>query len=138
MSIATALARFRVKQAEQFSDTATVVRPVGEPEFTGEHYSQDAVTIYTDEPCKIRPAAIGGEDQSGAGETLVSTPDSEAKFAVNSDLRIGDVVTVTASLYDAGMVGRTYRVKRVPADAWQIARVAVLEETIAPTLNEVS
>lgn len=140
MSIATAVARFREKQAEQFSDTANVVRPVGEPDFDPdtEQYTQDAVTIYSDEPCKIRPASVRGEHRDEIGETNVGTPDYDGKFAVNADFQRGDVVTVTASLYDSSMVGKTFTVKQAPADAWQIARVVTLEEYLPPLLNEVS
>lgn len=139
MSIATAISRFRAKQAEQFSDSATIRRPVGEPEFdtVTEQYTQDVITIYTG-PCKLRPVAIRGEDEANAGETVVAVPDSECKFPVDTDVQRGDIVTITGSLYDAGMTGKTFTVGRVPSDAWQISRIVILQEIIPPLLNEVS
>lgn len=139
MSIDSALHRFRNRQAEQFSDACTVQRPVGEPEFDTdtETYTQDVVSVYVG-VCKLRPVAIRGDDEANAGETLVATPDSECKFPVDTDIQRGDILTITASLYDAGMVGKTFTVGRVPSDAWQIARIAVVQETIPPLLNEVS
>lgn len=128
---------FRQEQARQFSDTATVLRSVGEPTFNTatEAHDQETIEVYSGE-CKIRPVAIRGEDETDAGETLVATPDSESKFPVNTDLQRGDIVICTASTYDAGMVGRTYTIARAPADGWQIARVVVIEETLPPLLNE--
>lgn len=136
MTIETAIARFRAKQAEQFSDSATVSRQVGE---LTTNSTTGAVTREFDEvydgPCKIRPADRTGRDVE-AGETEVRLVTMVGKFPVDSDIRADDVVTVTASTYDDGMVDRQYRVTDVPADGWQIARVAYLEETVVPELHE--
>jgi hypothetical protein len=136
MSIDTAITRFRARQAEQFSDEATVSRPVGElvtdPD-TGA-VTQPYDTIYEDRPCKIRPAGHSGNDVT-AGETELRMIGMTGKFAVDDDIRKDDILTVTASLYDASMPGRQYRVTEAPADAWQIARVVGLEEALVPELN---
>lgn len=135
MSIATAIARFRAKQADQFTDEATVSRPVGEP--TTDSTTGEVTQDYTDVlagPCKIRPLERSGSDVT-AGETRVRQVDVGGKWPVDSDIRNDDIVTVTASEYDASMVGRQYRVTEVNADGWQIARVVGLEETLVPELN---
>lgn len=137
MSIETAIERFRTKQAEQFSDTGTLHRPVGEPTTdpdTGA-VTQDYDEVYDALPGKIRPAERRGSDIE-AGETEVRVFDMTGKYPVDSDIRHGDIYTVTASTYDATMVGRQYRVAEAPADAWQIAKVISLEETLVPLDEE--
>lgn len=138
MTIDSAITRFRAKQAEQFTETVTVLRPVGELEWdpdTGD-VDQDYDDVY-DGPCKIRPTDRSGLD-TPAGETEIQRLDEEGKFPVDTDVRRDDIVLVTASLYDAGMVNATYRVTTVPKDGWQIARVTTLEQITVPTLNAVS
>lgn len=128
MTIATAVTRFRRRQAEQFSETATVTRPVGPPAFNREseevEQDYDAVTVGL---CKIRPAqrAYGREVQAGEREVVLSP--YVGKWPVDTPLRVNDVVTVTASLYDADLAVATFRVAAVHLDGWQIARVAELE-----------
>ena len=135
MSIDTAITRFRAKQADQFSDEATVSRPAGEPttNATTGAVTQDYDDVLTG-PCKIRPAGRTGSEVT-AGETEVHLFPMAGKWPVDADIRRDDIVTVTASLYDASMVGRQYRVTEAPADGWQIARVVGLEETTVPELN---
>lgn len=136
MSVASAIARFRAKQAEQFTTTATVHRLVGEPTFDDDtqEFDQDYDLIYTG-PCKIRPDRNRSADDVDAGETLVGRPDFDGKFPVDSDIQRDDVVTVTGSAFDPGMVGRTYTVRKAQNDEWQISRAVTLEETLVPLLN---
>lgn len=135
MSIESAIARFRTKQADQFSDTVTVARQVGElitDSETGE-VTRDFTPIYAG-LCKIRPADRAGQDVH-VGETELRRLTMVGKFPVDEDIRKDDVVTVTASRFDATMVGRQYRVTEHPADGWQIAKVVGLEETLVPELT---
>lgn len=135
MSIETAIARFRERQAEQFSDEVTISRPVGDPVTDSD---TGAVTQPYDDvyegPFKIRPADRSGSDVH-AGETDLRLVDMVGKGPVDTDIRKDDIVTVLDSTYDATMIGRQYRVKDNPADAWQIAKVVGLEETLVPELN---
>lgn len=135
MSIESAITRFRDRQADQFADEATVSRQDGDLETDPD---TGAVTrnfdiVYTG-PCKIRPAERTGNDTT-AGETEVRLVTMVGKFPVDSDIRTHDVVTVDDSTYDTGMIDRQFRVTDVPADSWQIARVAYLEETVVPELH---
>lgn len=135
MSIETAIARFRDRQAGQFSEDVVVYRQVGE---LSTNPTTGAVTrtfteVY-DGPCKIRPADRSGNDVR-AGETEVRTLDMVGKFPVDTALRKDDVVDVEDSTFDATMVGRRYRVTEAPADGWQIAKVVRLEEIQVPELN---
>lgn len=136
MSIETAIARFRTRQADQFTTTATVNRPIGEPVFdpqTGD-VTQDYELTFSG-GCKIRPDSTRSTAEVDAGETSVALPDFNAKFPVDTDIQRGDVVLVTASRHDAGMVGKTYTVAMAQNDEWQIARVAILDQTVVPLLN---
>lgn len=136
MTVDSAIRRFRTRQAEQFTTTATVTRRVGEPEFdpdTGA-VTETAETVYTG-PCKIRPDTIRSTGEADTGQTSVSLPDYNGKFPVDTDIQRGDTVTVTASVYDAGMVGRSFTVTMAQSDEWQISRVALLEEVVVPLLN---
>lgn len=134
MSIASAITRFRTRQAAQFSDTVTVRRQVGEA-------STDSITggvtrnrdvVYSG-PCKVRPADRSGFDVH-AGETEFRRIAMVGKFPVDQDIRKDDLVTVTASTFDATMVGRQYRVTDHAADGWQIAKVVGLEELLVPVV----
>lgn len=135
MSIATAIARFRSKQAEQFTERATIHRPVGElatdPETGAVTQTYDS---RTGRPCKIRPAERTGRD-AVAGETDLRIIEMDGKFPVDEDIRKDDIVEVTRSQFDASMPGRQYRVTQAAADGWQIARVVGLEETLVPELT---
>jgi hypothetical protein len=133
---ASTLGFFRQEQDRQFTTTATVTRPTGEPVFdpVTETFTQTFTTVYSGR-CKIRPEANRSSDDSQAGETLIGEPDFNGKFPVDSDVQRDDIVTVTASTYDPGMVDRRYTVRQAQNDEWQISRVAMLEETLVPLLN---
>lgn len=136
MSIASAITRFRAKQAEQFTTTATVYRPIGELETnpnTGE-VTETFDTIYNG-PCKIRPKANRSTDEVDTAETQVALPDFTGKFPVDTDIQRGDIVTVTACTLDAGMAGKSYTVVDASNDQWQISRVVGLEQIVVPLLN---
>lgn len=136
MTIATAIARFRARQAEQFTDSGTVYRQVGElttdPD-TGA-VTRTFAAVYVG-PCKIRPAERSGSDLT-TGETEVRLIDVAGKFPVDTDLRLNDVLVMDDSAYDTTMAGRQYRITEANADAWQIAKVVGLEETLVPELTE--
>lgn len=136
MTINSAIVRFRAKQALQFTTTADVLRPIGEMVWDpdAETSTQGYDTIYSG-PCKIRPSKNRSADAIQTHETLVGKPDSEGKFPVDCLIDRNDVVVVTGSLYDTGLVGRRFTVTKASRDEWQIARVAQMEETLVPTLN---
>lgn len=139
MSIESAIDRFRGKQAEQFSETVTITRPIGEATFddeTGE-YAQATETAY-DGPAKVRPntrSGSTGEDRQ-VGQTEARILDMIVRLPVDTDVREDDVIAVTDSTYDVGMPGRSFRVTDAPADGWQIARSVIAVEVLVPQLNE--
>lgn len=136
MSVASAIARFRSKQAEQFTATATVHRPIGEVVFTPETGSvQNYELVYSSIACKLSSEDRSGNDV-GAGETTVRLVDQLIKFPVESDLQMDDIVTVSSSLHNPTDVGRQYRVTDVDRREWQISRRCNVVETLVPQLNE--
>jgi hypothetical protein len=128
MSLDSAINYFRSKQAALFAATCTITRSVGEPTFnpsTGEYTPAGTTTIYTG-ACNVRPRGSGSDVQVGEQELRLST--YVGKLPVNTAVKKDDVLTVTASTYDAGMVGKSFRITDVPSDGWQIARAVGLEE----------
>lgn len=137
MTIDAAITRFRRRQAAQFTDRATILRPVGEPDFdeNAGRATQQYETVGTNRPCKFVR-----DDRSGrnvdAGETSVLVASILIRFPVEEDVDTHDVITVTSSLYNPLDVGRSWRVADLERHTWQIARNCVVEETIAPPSNE--
>lgn len=132
----TALDFFRDRQAEQFTATADVLRPIGEPTFnemTGV-VTQTVETAYEDEPCKVSSNDRAGQDIQ-AGETEMRLIDSTIKFAVALEVYKDDVVRIVSSTYNPTDVGKTYRITDVDDREWQISRRCVVEETLVPMID---
>lgn len=137
MTIDAAISRFRTRQAAQFSDRATIQRPTGEPvfdEMTG-RATQEYETVGTSRPCKFVRDDRAGRDVT-AGDTVVLVSSKLARFPVEEDVQVHDIVTVTSSTYNPTDVGRSWRVADIERHTWQIARNCYVEETVAPPLNE--
>jgi hypothetical protein len=137
MSVDAAVTRFRRRQAAQFTDRATIRRPVGEMTFdesTG-LASQEYETVGTNRPCKFVRDDRAGRDVT-AGDTTVLVASIVCRFPVEEDVELHDVLTVTASAYNPTDVGRSWRVADLERHTWQIARNCVVEEIVAPALNE--
>lgn len=137
MSVASAVARFRAKQAEQFTQTCTIHRPVGEVTYNPDtqQSTQDYELLHTGMACKVAANDRAGEDRQAA-ETEVRLVDSTIKFPVGTDVAMDDIVTITASTFHALSVGKQYRISDVDDREWQIARRCTIEETLVPRLWE--
>jgi hypothetical protein len=136
VSITSALARFRAKQAEQFTQTGRIDRPTGEPAYDpNTRQSAQPVTTITTKPCKVTSGGTQGND-TDVGETTARIVGHEIKFPVGTDLQYLDIVTILSSKFDPSDVGRQYRVLDVDRREWQISRLARIEETVVPLLNE--
>jgi hypothetical protein len=96
-------------------------------EETGQETPEEPTLIY-EGPCHVRATAATGRRDAQAGEREVRLSALRAKFPSDTPVEVDDQLEVTASTYDSGLVGRTFRVTDVLWDAWQIARVAMLEE----------
>lgn len=133
MTVDTAIARFRRRQADVFRDEATVSRPVegsgGTIDPITGVYTPVATSAVYDGVCLLRALAWEGSDAL-IGDDLTRKRRVRAKFPVNVDIQVDDVVIPTASTYDPSLVGIQFRVSDNFRDGWQIARVAILEEVI--------
>lgn len=137
MSIESALARFRKRQAAQFTQTADIDRPIGEAEFdpTTGFTTQPVLRIRSGIGCKLTSNARQGEDVQ-AGETEVRLVDHTIKFDVGIDIEKDDLVTITNSKFNTADIGVQYRVTDVDRREWQISRRCVVEETLVPMMWE--
>lgn len=133
MKLNSAIAYFRRKQQELFADEATVNRPrpaqEGTLNSTTGVWTPDAATeVYTG-ACLIRTPRWEAAEVE-AGGTNVLLPHPVGKFPPNSDVLRGDIITVTSSTHDEGLVGRSFKVRDEHPDGWQICRWLILEEVI--------
>lgn len=131
MSIDSAIRRFRSRQAGQFTATADLFRALGAPVYEDGESVYPVEQLYTDRPCKVTSNERSGSNVNVA-ETQVRQVDQDIKFAVDTDVRIDDIVVITSSEYNALSVGKQYRITDVDDREWQISRRCIIEETIAP------
>lgn len=131
MSVDSAIAHFRRRQAAVFRDHAILERPSGTTSFdpaTGIE-TPDPPTEIHDGPCLIRAFKWEGTDvEAGGVENRLRR--FQVKFGVDVDARNGDIVRPTSSTCDASFVGLSFRVTDVARDGWQISRWIICEEVI--------
>jgi hypothetical protein len=129
MTLDAAIARFRQRQADLFRDEATVDRPAGTGSLnttTGDWTPSASSEVYSG-PCLIRAFVWEGTDVE-VGGTEVRLRRIRAKFPVDTDIQVHDMIVPTTSTYDESMVGVSFRVTDAFRDGWQIARVCIAEE----------
>ena len=129
MSLDAAIARFRQRQADLFRDEATVDRPAGTGSLdpnTGVWTPGASTEVYSG-PCLIRAFAWEGTDVA-VGGTEVRLRRVRAKFPVDTDLQVDDMIVPTASTYDQSLIGISFRVTDSFRDGWQITRICIAEE----------
>ena len=142
MSVDSVLRRARKRQAVQFTDRATISRPVGEVIFNPETgaSSQSYWTAYSGLPCKVKSVGLTGYDV-GAGQTEVRIIAREIEFDLEKagatvQPAVDDVVTITASTYNPPSIGQQYRITDIDRRTWQVCRRVTAEEVSVPALNE--
>jgi hypothetical protein len=126
VSVDSAVAHFRRRQESLFRSTCDITRagtPVFDPA-TGT-YTSPSSSVASDVACLIR-AESASERQ--AGETQVTLNRFVGKLPANTEVETGDILTVTASRHDDGLVGRVMTVVDVQHDDLQITRRVILEE----------
>jgi hypothetical protein len=128
MSLGGIVARGRAAAERLMVDTCTIKRPTGmsgtDPvteTYAAAHYT-GACRVVTREVDAITPDA--GEREATVLRLRVDLP------ATTSDVRVGDVVTVTASTYDAQLVGRSFRVVAPFHGSQKTARRVPVEEML--------
>jgi hypothetical protein len=75
--------------------------------------------------CLVRHARADDPDVAGIA---TDTAAYKVKLPVDTAVAEGDVVTVTASTHDAGLVDVGLTVVSVRLDGWQISREAICEQ----------
>lgn len=123
----------RVRQATLYSSTVALKRysatGTWDPD-TATYGSSTTTTVYTG-PALVRAAGAAASEQlAQAGETTELITPYVVKLPYDTDVRVGDVVAVTASTHDAGLVGLSLRVASVLHDEWQIARVCLAVDEV--------
>ena len=111
------------------TDACTITRVTGQTldEDTGA-YVDSTSTIYSGK-CKVAAQAqtvaalpLSGDRQVVALQREVDVPVS------TTGVLVGDVVTITAAVYDADLVGRVFRVREEVAKSHATARRLVVQE----------
>ena len=142
MSARSAILWARKRQAQQFTDRATVSRPVGEVTFdpnTGIS-AQDYSTRYTSIPCKVKTASLQGYDVQAA-EAPVRLISREIEFPLEfsnaaTSFALDDVVTLTDSEFNLSMIGEQYRVTDIDRRTWQVCHRVSVQEASVPEVWE--
>lgn len=130
MSVDTAIAYFRSRQAALFRDEAKIERAgSGQPTLNPSNgtLTPPSPTEMYSGPCLIRGVTWEGTTVE-AGEANVRVRMFQAKFPVDVEVDVYDFVTPLASTYDASLVGRRFWVTDVLRDGWQISRAVICKE----------
>lgn len=133
--VAEFVAWARGEQADIFDTSVTVRRKMGPGVFnplTASYGPAPAAVVATGpDNALVRPDP---DQLVTAGDQSVNVSVFVVKMAPDTDLEVGDEVTVDASAHDAGLVGQVLRVDSVTNDEWQVARKAVASvQTGRPT-----
>jgi hypothetical protein len=106
---------------ENTSDTTDPVTGVGTRTYT---------TIYTGK-CRVQQqAAIARPHDVGENEVWLVRFDLQLPVATSAGLRVGDQVTITASVNDPDLIGRVFAVNELAHKSEATSRrVGIIEET---------
>lgn len=130
MSAQTALLAGRAAAEAMMLDACTITRagtggPVFDPD-TGEYTEPTPTTVYSG-ACKVQ--ARTSVSTSAVGGELLTMMQVEVHVPMSvTGVQVNDVVTITASVNDAALVDRGYRVTDDPAKSFATARRLRCEE----------
>lgn len=131
MGADAAIKRWRIMERvlmRNAGSTCTVTRPGPpggfDPE-TGAYGDTETDTVYTG-PCLVRLLGQATETMA-AGQEVIETRPVVKIPDLSIDFAKGDVVTVTASKLDPGLVGTVLRVRDAEVDDWTVWRRLVCE-----------
>lgn len=126
MTVQRTLERGRLAARRLMVDTCTVTRPgaFGAPDESTGIPTRTTTSVYSG-ACRVKPEQPG---EQSAGEREVVTRRFVVSLPADTDgVAVGDVVTVTASVYDAGLVGASLVVVGVPVGSHLTARRLLAE-----------
>lgn len=110
MSAATVLARGRYAAERDMLDTCTIQRPAAPAMDPNNAALTPTYSLIYSGICKIQGAAAASGTDIGEAHLAIDSPILHVPTSV-LDVREADVVTVTASVLDADLVGRVFRVQ---------------------------
>ena len=112
-------------QAESLMVDACTVTRAGEPfwdEVTGTYTPGAGSTLYTGK-CRVRmPDASSSETEAGEASWSLRGAVVSLPVVGSESVRVGDVVTVTASVWDAALVGQAFTVAGLHSQSLSSAR----------------
>lgn len=130
MSRASALARGRIAAEAGMVDACTITR-IGTrvTDTTTGEVTEPTTTLYTGK-CRVQQAqAVATEETVGEDHLLLLRIEVQLPMSVTG-LRVGDLITITASAHDADLPGRVFRVHDLAHKTHATARrVQCVEKT---------
>lgn len=131
MSRASVLARGRAAAEEGMVDTCTVTRitATGTDQDTGVQTTSTA-GVYSGR-CRVQQRVPGGARPADVGEAFQLMLRLEVQVPVSAataGIRVGDLVTITASVNDPDLTGRVLRVRELAHKSEATARRLGVEE----------
>lgn len=130
MTAASALLAGRNLALQLMVDEVTFVRATGElvfDEATGRETAGAPTTVYTG-PCKVQRQRVAPQDPE-AGERTVTVEQVELHVPVEAtEIRVGDVGTITSAVFDPELVDRQFRVTGLFHKSFATARRLRCEE----------
>lgn len=131
VDLAPILVSGREAMRERMLDTCVVRSPDGAPVFdpsTGGYTTGPDTDVYVG-PCEVRSRDAQVQAQDVGGAVVTERRSVVALPVVGSEgVAAGQVVTVTAAAWDAGLVGRRYDVTGVLSDSLGLRRDLLVEE----------
>jgi hypothetical protein len=129
VTVESIVARARARYEDVMSEAVQLRRGTGTATWDSSTstYTPGVGAVVYDGQALVRPPTRDTRSNDAEDGTVVEFG-YVVKFPANTVVERGDTVTVTASTYDAAMVGRTVWVHHAPVDGWQSARVAFCTE----------
>lgn len=129
MSVVDLLVKGRAAAESLMVDTCTVTRVTGRTLDEDDGTYSDTTSIVYSGKCRIqvRNAAVAALPLSGEREVVAFMLELQTPMT-GAALAVGDVVTVTASLYDPTLADRVFRVREVFHKSHATARRTLVQE----------
>lgn len=129
-AILATLPELRAHAESMMTDTCTVTRP-GAATTTGGTVTVTSPTVYTGK-CKVQ-TYLPYEQKPEVGERTATVQRYSVHFAIGAFApAVGDVVTITASIYNAAaLVGKVYRIAAPYAKTYATAQRCYVDEVVA-------
>lgn len=133
MSAVAALRRGRTAAERLMVDSCQVVRVTGQPgatvdPVTGLRTPAPTSTVYAGR-CKVQTFEAH-ESTPDSGDHVYTVQRYFIHLPAGTDVRVDDQITVTASVLDAGLVGRSYQVVELLHKSFATAHRVAVDEIV--------